>query len=87
MDNKSTRRARTFVRELTPRAGSTTRTAKRIGYFVMIYVTIMLSTVVGFALVGVVSIVIPFVAIPVAFFLAIRLAQAAAKAEEMSGKQ
>jgi hypothetical protein len=71
-----------FKEALTPKKGSFRATARRIGYFVIFYVVTIAATVLSFAFMGILSIAIPIVMIPVAAFMAFRMAQAAAKAEE-----
>ncbi len=53
----------------------------------MFYFAIIATTVVGLALFGIVSVVVPIVMIPISFFLAYRMAQATAAAEETNGEK
>lgn len=71
------KRTRLFFGTLKFKEGSISITARKIGYFVMFYIAIMIGSVVGLALIGVTAIAIPFLMIPLAAFLAHRLAQAA----------
>lgn len=81
----STRKLRAFIRELTPRSGSFTRSAKRLGFFFTYYFITMAVTVIGLGFIGVLSLAVPIIAIPFAFWLSYRIAQATARAEETNG--
>ncbi len=70
-------RIRTFMRVLTPRKGSISHTARKIGYFIMFYVLIMAGVVIIFAVAGISALAIPLIAVIPAMFFANRLAQAA----------
>ncbi len=85
MNGRFARRLDAFVTELTPTRGSFTRSAKRIGFFAFYYFIAMFGFVVSMALLGVVSIVIPIVSIPLAAWIAYRMARATARAEETNG--
>jgi hypothetical protein len=76
------KKRKAFLKALTPRKGSFSATARRIGYFVIFYVMTIATTVISFAFMGILSIAIPITMIPVAAFIAFRMSQAAAKAEE-----
>jgi len=83
---RSARKRRAFLRELTPKNGSFGKSAKRVGFFIFYYFIAMFSFVVTMALLGVVSIAIPLVSIPLAAWIAYRMARATATAEETNGQ-
>jgi hypothetical protein len=83
---RSARKRQAFFREFTLKKGSFTKSAKRVGFFIFYYFIAMFSFVVTMALLGIVSIAIPLVFIPLAAWIAYRMARATATAEETNGQ-
>ncbi len=80
---KSVKHARIFLKELTPKKGSVPGMARQVGYTVMFYILIMATTVITFAIFGILSFILPLVMIPIVAWLSFRLAKAACQTEDM----